>query len=421
MDFPTGEAKESRHPLLKKSRSGCRDCKLRRVKCDEVKPACSNCRKRYNNIESCDWAAGPRRSLVPRHTSHSPRIRKHTQRLAMPKSSVLSPVGMLRPHSVKDVDTWRSIELRLMHHYTAVVSRSMPDCNGAPGQDMWERTIPQLAFESEVVVNPMLAISALHLHAHAPQEAAMGTVARRYLDRTLIDHQQALSSSKPLTEQIWLSAVLLSNIYWLLSRQTVNSESYELPFAAWRVMRGTRLIFTNHHHFLCQLGYDWFEADPEIWMPRDGDLPKDAQKFLHGLADDMTHLFNTFEVATLPREVRDTYAEARDYILQYYRVYFSGAEAKLMRRFIGTMVMDCRPEYLRLLQEHDPLAMALLARMMVMMKGLDYAWWMNGKGEYEVMDRDIKGIYDLIPTEFQWAMEWPLGVLSGDIALDRNC
>jgi hypothetical protein len=46
-----------------------------------------------------------------------------------------------------------------MHHYTAVVSSSMPDGNGAPARTMRQKIIPQLAFDSELVLNPMLALS----------------------------------------------------------------------------------------------------------------------------------------------------------------------------------------------------------------------------------------------------------------------
>jgi hypothetical protein len=34
----------SKRHIHKKSRRGCRNCKLRRVKCDEIKPHCKNCR-----------------------------------------------------------------------------------------------------------------------------------------------------------------------------------------------------------------------------------------------------------------------------------------------------------------------------------------------------------------------------------------
>lgn len=39
----------------KKSITGCRACKVRKVKCDEQKPVCKRCRVHFKNITSCDY------------------------------------------------------------------------------------------------------------------------------------------------------------------------------------------------------------------------------------------------------------------------------------------------------------------------------------------------------------------------------
>ncbi|OCT50089.1 hypothetical protein CLCR_07346 [Cladophialophora carrionii] len=38
-----------------KSRTGCRNCKLRKVKCDEKRPVCDKCAVHYANIQKCDY------------------------------------------------------------------------------------------------------------------------------------------------------------------------------------------------------------------------------------------------------------------------------------------------------------------------------------------------------------------------------
>ncbi|KAL3422969.1 hypothetical protein PVAG01_04716 [Phlyctema vagabunda] len=42
----------------KKSRNGCITCKERKLKCDEVKPVCGNCLRRFTTIEICDYGFG---------------------------------------------------------------------------------------------------------------------------------------------------------------------------------------------------------------------------------------------------------------------------------------------------------------------------------------------------------------------------
>lgn len=80
------------------------------------------------------------------------------------------PSLSLRPSCMSSTSRWRTLELRLMYHCTAVVGYTMPGCNVASAE-AWQRTISQLLFEPEVIRNPMLALSALHLHAHSHNDS----------------------------------------------------------------------------------------------------------------------------------------------------------------------------------------------------------------------------------------------------------
>jgi len=73
-----------------------------------------------------------------------------------------------------------------------------------------------------------------------------------------------------------------------------------------------------------------------------------------------------------------------------------------------------------MLQSHDPLAMALVARMLVMLNEIDYAWSANGRGEYEVVEQDVRGISQLMPNELRWTMDRSCRVLEREILLCRQ-
>jgi hypothetical protein len=73
-----------------------------------------------------------------------------------------------------------------------------------------------------------------------------------------------------------------------------------------------------------------------------------------------------------------------------------------------------------MLEDHDPLAMGLMARLFVLLCGLDHAWWINGGGEYEVVARDIRGIRELMPEHLRWIMDWPCRVLNRELILNRD-
>ncbi|KAK4565230.1 hypothetical protein LTR86_003847 [Recurvomyces mirabilis] len=54
-----GQHNPSRQPIPRrahtKSKTGCKTCKLRKVKCDETRPLCNNCTRHFTNLRTCDF------------------------------------------------------------------------------------------------------------------------------------------------------------------------------------------------------------------------------------------------------------------------------------------------------------------------------------------------------------------------------
>jgi hypothetical protein len=141
---------------------------------------------------------------------------------------------------------------------------------------------------------------------------------------------------------------------------------------------------------------------------------------LRAIEEDLSHLFDKFDVLGMSEEARKIYTEAKNYVLYHFRAFYSGADSKTLQRFVAYMAVRCPTGYHDMLQRHDPLAMALMARMVVLLSELDYAWWANGNGEYEVVGRDIRGICQLMPKSLLWTMDWPCMVLDKKVVLCRD-
>ena len=307
-----------------------------------------------------------------------------------------------------------------MHHYTSAVGPSMPDCEADLALQMWQQRIPQLAFNLEVVLNPMLAWAALHLHAHSGHDPAMARILRRYLDRALQHHRQALLSGETeLSEPTWLSAVMLTNINWLLARYNDSNchDVYEPPVQIWKILRGIAILFLQRKEVLNGMGYGWYgqKTKPRT-IPR-AQLSTAAKTQLRFVEEDLRFLFIAFGVEHMADDDVSVYAEARDYIIEQYHAFYSGTSARVLRWLIGTMVSRCQPGFCHKIEKHDPLAMALLARTLVLMHAVEPAWWMNGVGEYKVLERDIPGLEKLMPDELRWTMRWPCSILDGSMKL----
>ena len=89
---------------------------------------------------------------------------------------------------------------------------------------------------------------------------------------------------------------------------------------------------------------------------------------------------------------------------------------KIHRR-LATMPLRLPPRYLELVEQHDPRALALLARNLALLKTNSGIWWLHGVGRHSVAESAVRGIRSLLPNEWTWAMDWPQKVINRDIGV----
>ncbi|KAF8920128.1 hypothetical protein CPB85DRAFT_1428950 [Mucidula mucida] len=131
-----------------KSRTGCRSCRNRKVKCDEKTPICTNCTKRQ--IE-CVWNDSKTHQSSPQAS---------TSALSFP-----SLTGDQNTISGTCDFTLDLMALELMHHYTDSACCSMslePDT-----LHIWKTIVPTMAFSANCtfLLHALLSLSALHLYS----------------------------------------------------------------------------------------------------------------------------------------------------------------------------------------------------------------------------------------------------------------
>ncbi|KAK0448339.1 uncharacterized protein EV420DRAFT_1767359 [Desarmillaria tabescens] len=136
-----------------KTRTGCKTCKNRKVKCDEDFPICKNCTRR--GIECVRSTTGTKhgstalvRSMLGEQTSSNQDI-----------------ATILRWTSTGSSDL---LTLELIHHYSTSTSYSLSLEHGASA--FWSNIIPKMAFDprNQCLLHAILAFSALHIgHANS--------------------------------------------------------------------------------------------------------------------------------------------------------------------------------------------------------------------------------------------------------------
>lgn len=286
---------------------------------------------------------------------------------------------------------------------------------------MWHDSIPRIGFSHSIVLDPLLALSAMHLHSYTPSDPQLQTLVSFYLDRTLAKYRELVPQiDGDLAEPLFLAAVMLSNITWLLSHRRARDKDggSKLPLETYHMLRGIAMLFSRKCKALENLGYAYFEQDNRPVLSEERITTEMAEK-LRLVEQDLATLLKTFRIDRLPESKRAVYQEAADFILWLYKVVLLGAVDGPIHALISTLPLQLqRGGFLELLESHDPLAMAFLARSSALFRLVKYKWWVQGTGEYDVLRNQLETIQELLPTSCQWTVDWVHKVATEDIRGD---
>lgn len=209
----------------KKSRDGCRRCKTRKIKCDEVHPRCSNCTK--HGVD-CDFEHPAGVRIDGNSTSaNMPRPPSSTTSFTTPLYK--TPGAMVLSQTTPAHSN--ILELRLMHHYTSVTSKTLGIM--APTIDVvWRDLVPQIAFGagSQHLADGMLAIAALHLRSIYPHDQEIVRASHAYMASSLREYSSTLTQgiNAANAEALFLTSTLIA-IQSTATRVFTKDESVIVP------------------------------------------------------------------------------------------------------------------------------------------------------------------------------------------------
>ncbi|KAI0896816.1 hypothetical protein F4806DRAFT_463028 [Annulohypoxylon nitens] len=167
-----------------KVRTGCITCKIRRVKCDETKPACTRCTSTGRKCDGYEGAAPPRPrkspSAPPSSTSFSSST--STSNSAFPLSSghrlpdpyrhsnftAGSAHRNLRPLAA-DIEGTEQ-ERQFFHRFRRAAEAGLAMHASSLGAGFWRRLVPLVGQSDAAVRHALIALGAAHQSAQLQQE-----------------------------------------------------------------------------------------------------------------------------------------------------------------------------------------------------------------------------------------------------------
>ncbi|KAH6885189.1 C6 zinc finger domain protein [Thelonectria olida] len=146
---PSSSALGSAQPRRKNVKSGCRTCKIRKVKCDEGRPACHRC---VSTGRKCDgygiWGGGGEE-------------RSHSRPVNQGHVVVLHPARNIPPHNLN------ATECECLEWFTL---RTVKKLRGIFRSAFWDKLVFQACFDEPAVRHAVLALSSVQRRDVSAQE-----------------------------------------------------------------------------------------------------------------------------------------------------------------------------------------------------------------------------------------------------------
>ncbi|PUU82152.1 hypothetical protein B9Z19DRAFT_1075649 [Tuber borchii] len=423
-----------------KSRNGCMTCRRRRVKCDEIRPICSNCTRRELD---CVYAAycppgrpgisnpplSPRlRTLplpLPLQESRTPASTKprRSSTTNNPSAATLAALAkqfdaLILEARAKSPSPLPRISLSkgdldnlsLLHHFTIRTYNTLT--NDGTREDIFRVMYPRIAFQNELTMYSLLAVTALHRSKTAGASLVASRyqiIAASYFDRALSSLRIAILDSSRNATALFAASTLIA-IYGL-GCHTTGSEPNHIPrvFTWIPLVKGIKTIIKQWWAPVKQgpLARLTEQGALELIEVDNGPLPLPASLFNLALETPPTSNtpYNGDEI------VDAVSASIYKHVLGELRTSWTNFWATGHRTAICIQWLVLAPdEYVIYLMEGRPRALVIFCYFLCMIKKLDGLWWIKGSAEETFIQ--IEGKLNTRWKE-QW-LKWPKSIIMGD-------
>ncbi|KAM3074837.1 hypothetical protein ACMFMG_008250 [Clarireedia jacksonii] len=315
-----------------------------------------------------------------------------------------APSEMVRNNPSQAHD--RALELRLMHHYTAITAQTLS--NNSSQQVAWSVDIPAIAYDCPYLMDAILAVSALHLRSVHPNDQSLVRASHGYMASALAQYSSLLNKgvSEQNAEALFSTAALVA-FQASASRRFENSvengteNNYVLPLAWFHSFQGVKTVVITSWQWLrnSQRIFPIINGQPPLIL----DLDPERRSYFAFLLEGM----DTGNDSSLDADTRRAYEHAVGML--------NWAQRKPERARILGFAATVSRRFIELMGQKDPRTLVILACFFAMTRIVDDIWWLQGVARKEVM-----GILSLLPEEWWPKMEWPLRIVHHEGEIDEE-
>ena len=315
--------------------------------------------------------------------------------------------------SLSGYENRSSLEFRLLHNWQMNMAnpfRMPPDSKWA---NVWTVTVPKYAFKFDNVLYALFAISALYLLRQAPEDAELLEARRKYHGLALQEHRKAVATMGNANADAvcYASCLLVVDTFAQLQRRPLVP--YTPPVEWLQMAKGVDSVFTISWDVLHRRNLPGTKAIAEtapLIEKNDVDFYDQNKDVFPSLLGNGSILMQD-SARSWDQETYDAFKELAAFIGSLYRQIEQKAMAfEICRRFLIFSALTPK-RFIDLVKEENPHALVVLAHFFALTANVDSVWWLGNTAE-----REIKGIYSILPPEWQPEVAWPMeaaGLLLG--------
>ncbi|TVY92470.1 Sterol uptake control protein [Lachnellula willkommii] len=397
--FRTTATKAASRKAHRKTRTGCRTCKLRKIKCDEQRPECSNCMK---HSVQCDYLGTP----IPISASSPASPGALTRHVNTPSSGTFqgsgSEVTRFNSPSVQNEPMGMNmLDLELLHNFSTSTSLTL-HTNPAL-KTMWKVNVPKVGFSYDFVMRGILAVSALHIAHFTPEKRDY------FVAQALIQHQSGLrvatSMLSNITDENCSAVYIFSALTLFFAIATPRKPGDflivgETGVVDWLILiKGCISIAATGQEILSKGPFGlMFRAEE-----RKERLREELAADFHGEADPLRELRDHINNSQFSEQDYHTYHAAIEELRKIYALIYKQSYADYEPGDLFTWLFHLSPQFLDKFQAHSQESLAIFAYFCVLLKRANECWWLDGCGIHFLAQT-----YDLLDEDHRLWIRWPI-------------
>ncbi|KAI0845789.1 hypothetical protein F5Y00DRAFT_163259 [Daldinia vernicosa] len=400
---PSGDSPDSDRPYHskrphKKSRAGCRQCKKRKVKCDETRPTCKACRLRKEKCIYPATSASASAALSTTLVSRTTPISNSSSPISSPRpsfnpdpSTIVISEPLFRPREMTD-----ALDMKMLWFYTSRGYQFFSIQTGrSPAVDhVLQVKVVQHAFESPFLMDCLMAVSSLHLQSMKQPVPAQRTAA--YCYRAFQGYRNAIEAANPSDFPALIACSLL--MVAVSSQPFRDPDAKPLYVVDWmHVWRGISLIFEIVTPRVLQ------ESGMAMLFYRP---PVDLEKAAAYIPNNLLFMVASIKPGDTDDEHQQTYYDMLKCLGSLYQEVKEHGFSPILDLRIVTFLTFVPKAFIPLAKEHRPRALVLLAYYLAFSKITRGVWWVDG-----IANREIGHICKSVGEEWAHLLRVPQMVL----------